>query len=165
MTAVHQNQDPEVTSLTPSDPDNQNRLEFTETAPEHPFSVAQQVDTQPRPKPEGHEDLNRHGVGAGQLKIGDTIKQADGPTGIVINVTILPQTQMFVLLQQVDGFHGEEQPGCGLNGFLQHSQPLGSRPHYPFEVTQRDYSGVGARGLSPPAHRVGQPVPDVEQCG
>ncbi|WP_412030565.1 polymorphic toxin-type HINT domain-containing protein [Deinococcus yunweiensis] len=66
--------------------------------PEHPFFVAQPADTQPRPAPEGHRDLSRNWVGAGHLKIGDTIKQADGTTGLVANVTTVGQTrEMFNL--------------------------------------------------------------------
>ncbi|MGM9319739.1 polymorphic toxin-type HINT domain-containing protein [Deinococcus aquaticus] len=66
--------------------------------PEHPFFVAQPVDAQPRPAPEGHSDLSRNWVGAGHLKIGDTIKQADGTTGLVANVTTVAQTrEMFNL--------------------------------------------------------------------
>ncbi|MCD0177263.1 hypothetical protein IHN32_15055 [Deinococcus sp. 14RED07] len=66
--------------------------------PGHLFFFAQPVDTQPRPAPEGHGDLSRNWVGAGHLKIGDTIKQADGTTGLVANVTTVGQTrEMFNL--------------------------------------------------------------------
>ncbi|WP_230285589.1 polymorphic toxin-type HINT domain-containing protein [Deinococcus sp. 23YEL01] len=66
--------------------------------PGHLFFFAQPVDTQPRPAPEGHGDLSRNWVGAGHLKIGDKIKQADGTTGLVANVTTVQQTrEMFNL--------------------------------------------------------------------
>ncbi|GAA0501059.1 polymorphic toxin-type HINT domain-containing protein [Deinococcus depolymerans] len=66
--------------------------------PERLFFVAQPVDAQPRPAPEGHSDLSKNWVGAGHLKIGDTIKQADGTTGLVANVTTVGQTrEMFNL--------------------------------------------------------------------
>ncbi|WP_229778747.1 polymorphic toxin-type HINT domain-containing protein [Deinococcus knuensis] len=56
------------------------------------------MDAQPRPAPEGHRDLGKNWVGAGHLKIGDTIKQADGTTGLVANVTTVGQTrEMFNL--------------------------------------------------------------------
>ena len=66
--------------------------------PERLFFVAQPAEAQPRPAPESHRDLGRNWVGAGHLKIGDTIKQADGTTGVVANVTTVQQTrEMFNL--------------------------------------------------------------------
>ncbi|UBV44770.1 HINT domain-containing protein (plasmid) [Deinococcus taeanensis] len=53
---------------------------------EHSTYVTERSDTQPRPKPEGHEDLSDKWVGAGHLKIGDKVKQADGTIGLVANV-------------------------------------------------------------------------------
>ncbi|WP_174366346.1 polymorphic toxin-type HINT domain-containing protein [Deinococcus sp. JMULE3] len=95
---THGTKDQGVTYLTLTDPDNKNKLEFIETTPEHPFFVAQPADAQPRPAPEGHGDLSRNWVGAGHLKIGDKIKQADGTTGLVANVTTVEQTrEMFNL--------------------------------------------------------------------
>lgn len=65
------------------------RSDQLELPPEHPFSVAERTDAQPRLKPVGHEDLNSNWVGAGHLKTGDTIKQADGTIGVVANVVRL----------------------------------------------------------------------------
>ncbi|WP_221090939.1 polymorphic toxin-type HINT domain-containing protein [Deinococcus aquaedulcis] len=93
ITAVHKNVDPEITYLTLTDPDQKHKLEFVETTPGHPFYVTERSDTQPRPKPEGHEDLSDKWIGAGHLKIGDKIKQADGTIGLVANVINVQKTQ------------------------------------------------------------------------
>ncbi|WP_221091437.1 polymorphic toxin-type HINT domain-containing protein [Deinococcus aquaedulcis] len=89
----HGTKDQGVTHLTLSDPDNGHKLEFVETTPGHPFYVTERSDAQPRPKPEGHEELSEKWVGAGHLKIGDKIKQADGTIGLVANVINVQQTQ------------------------------------------------------------------------
>jgi hypothetical protein len=65
---------------------------------EQPFYVQEWSDSGERPKPVGHEDLGKNWVGAGHLKVGDKIKQADGTTGVVANVLTLQQTrEMFNL--------------------------------------------------------------------
>lgn len=65
---------------------------------EHSPYVKEWSDDGKRPKPVGHEDLNEHWVSAGDLKIGDEIKQADGTTGVVANIITLQQTrEMFNL--------------------------------------------------------------------
>ena len=59
----------------------------------HSTYVKERSDHAARPKPVGQEDLNSNWVGAGHLKNGDKIKQADGTTGVVANVTTVQQTQ------------------------------------------------------------------------
>lgn len=82
-----------IKSLNPSLPTS-----IITTTPEHPFFVANLIDAQSRPIPAGHSDLNRNWVGAGHLKIGDQIKQADGSNGVVQNVTTIQQMrEMFNL--------------------------------------------------------------------
>lgn len=64
----------------------------------HSLYVKEWSDIGNRPKPVGHEDLGKNWVGAGHLKVGDKIKQADGTTGVVANVITLQQTrEMFNL--------------------------------------------------------------------
>ncbi|MBX8465015.1 polymorphic toxin-type HINT domain-containing protein [Deinococcus sp. RIT780] len=122
---THGTKDQGVTYLTLTDPDNKNKLEFIETTPEHPFFVAKPADAQPRPAPEGHSDLSRNWVGAGHLKIGDTIKQADGTTGLVANVTTAQQTrEMFNLtVSEAHTYY------VGQDGWLVHNTgcPIASR--------------------------------------
>ncbi len=45
-----------------------------------------------RPKPIGHEDLSRFWVGAGHLKVGDTVKSSNG-TGLVRKVLTLEKPE------------------------------------------------------------------------
>jgi len=118
---THGTKDQGVTYLTLTDPDNKNKLEFIETTPGHPFFVAKPVDAQPRPAPEGHGDLSRNWVGAGHLKIGDTIKQADGTTGLVANVTTVQQTrEMFNLtVSEAHTYY------VGQDGWLVHNSGCG----------------------------------------
>jgi YD repeat-containing protein len=117
ITAVHRNVDPAITYLTLKDPEQADKAELITTTPEHPFYLAAPVDTQPRPKPQGHDDLSTRWVGAGHLKIGDRIKQADGTTGTVTNVITVQQTQeMFNLT--VDEAHTFY---VGQNGWLVHN--------------------------------------------
>ena len=118
ITAVHQNIDPAITYLTLNDGQT-DQPEAITTTPEHPFYVAQQVDSSTRPAPVGHEDLNEHWVGAGHLQIGDKIKQADGTLGVVANVVTVQQTrQMFNLT--VDEAHTFY---VGTAGWLVHNCP------------------------------------------
>ncbi|WP_240741115.1 polymorphic toxin-type HINT domain-containing protein [Deinococcus sp. Arct2-2] len=93
ITAVHKNIDPDITYLAIQDPEQGNKTEYIETTPEHPFYLSKNVDASHRPAPEGHADLNSNWVGAGHLKIGDKIKQADGTLGTIANVITLQQTQ------------------------------------------------------------------------
>ena len=93
ITAVMAHEDQSVTYLTVIDPDRQEATERITTTPGHPFYVKERSDSSERPKPVGHEDLNSNWVGAGDLKIGDKIKQADGTTGVVANVVTIQQTQ------------------------------------------------------------------------
>ncbi|GAA0519848.1 polymorphic toxin-type HINT domain-containing protein [Deinococcus depolymerans] len=58
-------------------------------------------------------------MGAGHLKIGDTIKQADGTTGLVANVTTVQQTrEMFNLtVSEAHTYY------VGQDGWLAHNAP------------------------------------------
>ncbi|MCD0176483.1 hypothetical protein IHN32_11070 [Deinococcus sp. 14RED07] len=69
---------------------------------------------------EGHRDLSRNWVGAGHLKIGDQIKQADGTIGLVANVTTLGQTrEMFNLtVSEAHTYY------IGQDGWLVHNQQI-----------------------------------------
>ena len=118
ITAVHRNIDPDITYLTIQDPEQGNKSEFIETTPEHPFYLATNVDTLPRPQPEGHADLSAKWVGAGHLKIGDQIKQADGTVGVITNVVTVQQTQQMFNLT-VDEAHTFY---VGQDGWLVHNQ-------------------------------------------
>ncbi|WP_186805500.1 polymorphic toxin-type HINT domain-containing protein [Deinococcus metallilatus] len=117
ITAVHKNTDPEITYLAIQDPEQGNKLEYIQTTPEHPFYVKAWSDTGETPKPVGHEDLGKNWVGAGHLKIGDKIKQADGTTGVVANVVTLGQTrEMFNLtVSEAHTFY------VGRDGWLVHN--------------------------------------------
>ncbi|GAA5534078.1 hypothetical protein Dalu01_02486 [Deinococcus aluminii] len=107
----------------PQDPEQGNKL--VQMVSEHPYYVKEWSATGKRPKPVGHEDLNEHWVGAGHLKVGDKIKQADGTTGVVANVVTLQQTrEMFNLTVSEahtfyvgqDGWlvHNQNGPACGV---------------------------------------------------
>ena len=115
---THGTKDQGVTYLTILDPEQASKSETITTTPEHPFYVKERSDNEARPKPVGHEDLNSNWVGAGHLKIGDKIKQADGTTGVVANVTTIQQTQeMFNLtVSEAHTFY------VGTNGWLVHNQ-------------------------------------------
>lgn len=82
------------------------------------------MDAQPRPAPEDHGDLSKNWVGAGHLKIGEKIKQADGTTGLVANVTTVQQTrEMFNLnVSEAHTFF------AGRDGWLVHN--AGNGPTY-----------------------------------
>lgn len=84
---------------------------------EHSPYVKEWSDGGNRPKPVGHEDLNEHWVGAGHLKVGDKIRQADGTTGVVANVVTLQQTrEMFNLtVSEAHTFY------VGQDGWLVHN--------------------------------------------
>ncbi len=86
------NQDPQITFL-------QVDQELVTTTPEHPFYVKERSDTEARPKPIGHEDLNDHWIGAGHLKVGDKIQKADGGFGVVKYVNTVTQTRTMYNLE------------------------------------------------------------------
>lgn len=117
ITAVYKNVDPAITYLVITDPEQGNKPEYITTTPEHPFYLKEGNGKQVRPKPIGHEDLNSNWVGAGHLKVGDKIKQADGTTGVVANVVTVRQTQeMFNLtVETAHTFY------VGTNGWLVHN--------------------------------------------
>jgi hypothetical protein len=86
-----------VTYLTLKD-DETGLTETLTTTFGHPFYLAKNVDGSPRPAPEGHEDLRAPWVGAGDLKAGDRVRQADGTTGTVTSVRTVTETrQMYNL--------------------------------------------------------------------
>lgn len=93
VTAIHRNQDAEITYLQISDPEARHQIDYIETTPEHPFYVTEHSDAQLRPKPEGHEELGDKWVGAGHLRIGDKVKQADGTNGVVSGIVTIQKTQ------------------------------------------------------------------------
>ncbi|AFD28228.1 YD repeat protein (plasmid) [Deinococcus gobiensis I-0] len=114
---THGTKDQGVTYLTVKDPEQADKAELITTTPEHPFYLTAPVDTQPRPKPQGHDDLSTRWVGAGHLKIGDKIKQANGTTGTVTNVVTVQQTQQMFNLT-VDEAHTFY---VGQDGWLVHN--------------------------------------------
>ncbi|GEM49288.1 polymorphic toxin-type HINT domain-containing protein [Deinococcus cellulosilyticus] len=65
----------------------------------HPFYVTERSDSEPRPKPEGHPDLSDKWVGAGHLKVGDKLKQADGTLGEVRYVNTIAETRTMYNLE------------------------------------------------------------------
>jgi hypothetical protein len=107
---VFENQDPEVTYLSVED-DESGQDEIIVTTPGHPFYLEVNVDNSDRPAPEGHEDLNKRWVGAGDLKLGDKIRQADGTSGTVkIVKTIEQERTMYNLdVATLDNFYVGEQ--------------------------------------------------------
>jgi Pretoxin HINT domain len=88
---IIENEDSEITYLSLRD-DESLRYEMIVTTPGHPFYLEENVDSTDRPAPKGHEDLNKPWVGAGDLKIGDRIRQADGTMGTVKIVKTVEQT-------------------------------------------------------------------------
>ncbi|MFC5601124.1 polymorphic toxin-type HINT domain-containing protein [Deinococcus cellulosilyticus] len=98
ITQVFENQDPAITGLVIEDPETR-ALEYITTTPEHPFYVTERSDTEPRPKPEGHSDLSDKWVGAGHLKVGDKLKQADGTLGEVRYVNTIQEARTMYNLE------------------------------------------------------------------
>lgn len=135
ITAIHQHDDSQITYLTLTDPENDNKQELITTTPEHPFYVQKQVDEQPRPQPKDHTDLGKNWVGAGHLKIGDKVKQADGTTGVVANVTTIQETkEMFNLSVGVaNTFY------VGRDGWLVHNTDT---PNYKVKPTQAGLANI-----------------------
>ena len=120
-----------------------NKPEFITTTPGHPFYVKERSDGGERPKPVGHEDLNTNWVGAGHLKIGDKIKQADGTTGVVANVTTVQQTQeMFNLtVSEAHTFY------VGNNGWLVHNAGNTPKPLTLYRaVSEAEYQSIMRTG-------------------
>jgi hypothetical protein len=76
VTQTHKNQDQDITYLDISG-------EAIETTSNHPFYLEKQVDNSQRPIIKGHETLSKRWVGAGDLKPGDTIRKANGASGVV----------------------------------------------------------------------------------
>jgi hypothetical protein len=107
VTAVHVHEDLTIINLSVEtrDPKNDNtKLERIETTPGHPFRIVTFVDGKHRPKPEGHEDLSNVWVGAGDLKVGDTIKRSNGQLGVVKAVEVKNDRQVVYNLT-VEGAH------------------------------------------------------------
>ncbi|GGJ33179.1 hypothetical protein GCM10008938_19280 [Deinococcus roseus] len=98
ISQIFKNEDPALTVLGISDPES-GQMEFITTTPEHPFYVTERSDGEPRPKPEGHSDLSDKWVGAGHLKVGDKLKQADGTLGEVRYVNIIEQARTMYNLE------------------------------------------------------------------
>jgi hypothetical protein len=104
------------------------------TTPGHPFYLEHNIDNTDRPAPQGHEELAEPWVGAGDLKVGDKVRQADGTTGTVRIVKTEQKTQTMYNLDiaNLDNFYVGEQgwlvhntepsnawnffPGHGLSG-------------------------------------------------
>ncbi|GGJ59581.1 polymorphic toxin-type HINT domain-containing protein [Deinococcus roseus] len=61
--------------------------------------VTERSDGEARPKPEGHPDLSEKWVGAGHLKIGDKLKQADGTLGEVRYVNTIQEARIMYNLE------------------------------------------------------------------
>ena len=125
---VFVNQDPQITFL-------QVDQELVTTTPEHPFYVKEHSDTETRPKPVGHEDLNDHWVGAGHLKIGDKIQRADGGFGVVRYVNTVTQTRTMYNLEVKDA----HTFFVGTQGWLVHNCDidLNKVPHIFGKSTER----------------------------
>jgi hypothetical protein len=100
VTQTHKNQDDAITYLNISG-------EAVETTPNHPFYVAKPVDNSQRPTIKGHEDLSQRWVGAGDLKVGDQIKQAGGKDGTVNFVQTLakPATMYNLTVAQAHTYY------------------------------------------------------------
>lgn len=129
VTAIHKNIDPEITYLSIVDPDleRDSEPEVVETTPEHPFYVMESAHSaaQPRPKPEGHDELGENWIGAGHLKIGDKIRQADGTIGVVVDVVNIRKTEEMFNLTVADA----HTYYVGTHGWLVHNTggPMGCR--------------------------------------
>ena len=81
------------------------------TTPGHPFYLEVNVDASSRPAPQGHEELVEPWVGAGDLKVGDKVRQADGTTGIVriVKAEQKIQTMYNLDVANLDNFYVGEQ--------------------------------------------------------
>ncbi|WP_034344049.1 DUF1308 domain-containing protein [Deinococcus misasensis] len=90
--------DPEITGLVIEDSET-GKLDYVVATPEHPFYVTERLDGEPRPKPEGHPDLSDKWVGAGHLKVGDKLKQADGTLGEVRYVNTIQEARTMYNLE------------------------------------------------------------------
>lgn len=119
ISQIFMNTDPELTILGISDPES-GQMEFITTTPEHPFYVSERSDGESRPKPEGHPDLSEKWVGAGHLKIGDKVKQADGTLGEVRYVNIIQESRTMYNLE-VEEAHTFF---VGIQGWLVHNGGL-----------------------------------------
>jgi Pretoxin HINT domain len=87
-------------------------------APGHPFYLEVNVDASSRPAPQGHEDLVEPWVGAGDLKVGDKVRQADGTTGTVriVKTEQKNQTMYNLDVANLDNFYVGEQGWLVHNG-------------------------------------------------
>ncbi len=114
---IFENEDPAITYLTLED-DETTKFEAIITTPGHPFYLEVNVDNTDRPAPQGHEELAEPWVGAGDLKTGDKVRQADGTTGTVRTVMTLEETKTMYNLDvsTLDNFYVGEQ------GWLVHNQ-------------------------------------------
>lgn len=120
VTKIFINEDPTITALVLKDAETQ-QYEYLTTTPEHPFYVMERSDSEPRPKPEGHPYLSDRWVGAGHLKIGDKLRQADGTLGEVRYVNTIHQTRTMYNLevQEAHTFF------VGTQGWLAHNATPG----------------------------------------
>ncbi|WP_425557438.1 polymorphic toxin-type HINT domain-containing protein [Deinococcus aluminii] len=92
--------------------------------------------------------MNEHWVGAGHLKVGDMIKQADGTTGVVANVVTLQQTrEVFNLtVSEAHTFY------VGTQGWLVHNAgpcfPLGFKSQGQYQqFSNQLYAGLARAGF------------------
>lgn len=109
----------------------------------HPFYIKEWSDDGKRPKPVGHEDLNEHWVGAGHLKVGDKIEQADGTTGVVANVVTLQQTrEMFNLtVSEAHTYY------VGQDGWLVHNQSINQFDLVPYRPSNSAFGLENHHGI------------------
>ncbi len=160
ITAVHKNNDPAITYLEIKDPEQGGKSEFITTTPEHPFYLQVNADASARPKPQGHEDLSSKWVGAGHLKKGDQVKQADGTTGVIANVVTVKQTQQMynLTVSEAHTFF------VGADGWLVHNTGSGGcpaligDPYHPAAVDASVQAGRTARTTQPITYIKGQRV-------
>jgi hypothetical protein len=117
VTQTHKNQDQDITYLTISG-------EAIETTSNHPFYLEKQVDNSQRPIIKGHETLSNRWVGAGDLKPGDTIRKANGSSGVVQFVKTVKERSIKYNLT-VDTAHTYF---VGIGQWLVHNTPSGGKP-------------------------------------
>lgn len=91
----------------------------------HPFYLAKNVDHSPRPAVTEYGNLDKNWVGAGDLKVGDKIRQANGRLGTVVMLKTEVETRTMYNLT-VDNAHtfyvGDGQwlvHNCGISAKLQ----------------------------------------------